>query len=125
MIIQNTSKSDEGQYFCVAQTNSGMTPGFLNLQVLGVDEVILQSPHNISARFGDSVVFHCGTHEGLLHYTSWIRYHEDDIENPFEELVTGSESYRISNVTENDIGTYACVVGERDAIVQTQSFRKH
>ena len=118
LIIQNASKSDEGAYYCVAKTNSGMTPGFLNLKVLDIDEAILQLPHNISTRFGDSVVFHCGTHPGLLQFTSWIRYHEEDIENPFEELVTGSESYLIPNVTEDDIGTYACVVGEKDTIVQ-------
>ena len=118
LVIRNASKSDEGAYYCMAQTNSGMTPGFLHLKVLAIDETILQSPHNISTRFGDSVVFHCGTHPALLQYTSWIRYHEEDIENPFEELVTGSESYRITNVTKEDIGTYACVVGEKDTIVQ-------
>ena len=119
LIIEGITLEDAGMYFCVGKTNSGFTPGFLHLQVLDTDEVILESPHNVSARIGDSAVLHCGTHEALLRFTSWVRFHPDDIETPFEELVTGSESYRIDNVTEESIGTYACVVGENEAIVQS------
>ena len=118
LIIDDASKEDAGDYFCVAITNSGMTPGFLHLQVLEADEVILESPTNISARLGEPAVFHCGTHEALLKYTSWVRFRPEDTENPFQELVTGAQSYRILNVTEEDFGTYACVVGENEAIVQ-------
>ena len=118
LIIENTELEDAGLYFCVAKTNSGMGAGFLHLQVLDIDEVVLESPHNVSARVGDPAVFHCRTHEALREYTSWVRYHPEDKETPFEELVTGAESYRISNVTEDDVGTYACVVGENGAIEQ-------
>ena len=113
LTIPNVTMDDAGLYFCVAQTNSGMAPGFIHLQVLDSNEVILESPHNVSARYGESAVLHCGTHEALLRFTSWIRYYPEDQE--IEELVTGSQSYRIDNVTDDDVGMYACVVGENDA----------
>ena len=116
--IDNATIDDAGDYYCVAVTNSGMTAGFPHLQVLESDEVIIESPTNISARLGEPAVFHCGTHEALLKYTSWVRFRPENLEEPFEELVTGAESYRILNITEDDVGTYACVVGENEAIVQ-------
>jgi hypothetical protein len=33
LIIEETKLADSGLYFCVGQTNSGMTPGFLHLKV--------------------------------------------------------------------------------------------
>ena len=118
LMIENTQLEDAGLYFCVAKTNSGMTPGFIHVQVLDVDEVMLESPNNVSAKLGSAAVLHCRTHEALRAYTSWIRYHPENQEAPFEELITGSDSYRITNVTEDDIGTYACVVGENEPLVQ-------
>ena len=116
--IASTSLDDSGTYFCVGKTNSGMTPGFLHLTVLDVDEAVTETPKNQTVRVGEDAVFGCRTHLDLHKHTSWVRLTEDNI----EVVADGTEVYRINNATTDDAGVYACVVGTDVAHFQSVAY---
>lgn len=63
--IPSAGPADAGMYFCVGQTNTGMTPGFLHLTVLDRDQAIREAPRNVTAAEGETATFSCRTHLDL------------------------------------------------------------
>lgn len=109
--INRTSLRDAGYYYCAAKTNLDMEVGELHLTVLEPGEAVLEAPQNISVPEGQPAVFSCRTNLELHRHTSWVRLFDNDI----EELSVGTEVFKIDNVTAEDSGMYACVVGSDTA----------
>ena len=58
LTITDTKTSDSGLYFCAGQTNSGMTPGFVHLEVIIINETLSTHPATLAttkeSTFGES-----------------------------------------------------------------------
>ena len=76
----------------------------------------MEKPRNISVFEGESATFSCHTHLSLRQYTSWVRIFQN--EEQIVELAEGKEAFTLENVTRNDTGIYACVVGNNEAHFQ-------
>ena len=70
MTIYGVKPSDAGLYFCVSNTNAGLTPGFLHLNVMRRDEAILQNPKNMSVELGGTANFTCQSYGKLAPWES-------------------------------------------------------
>lgn len=119
MTIYNVQPEDAGLYFCVGQTNAGMTPGFLHLTVLEEDEAILQPPKNVTVEAGKSAYFKCTSHGTLREMTSWVKLVNGV---NLTELAVGTEVLELEAVTYEDEGLYCCVVGNEVAHVQAMAY---
>jgi hypothetical protein len=118
LFLDNVQAEDGGLYFCVGQTNQHMTPAFLHLTVLEENEAILKKPENITIEAGEAAFFTCTSHGDLRDTTSWVKLINDEDEESFVILAEGTEVLQIDNVTYNDEGIYACVVGNAVAHIQ-------
>lgn len=69
--IVNVTSEDSGLYFCVGQTNAGMTPGVLHLTVLDEDEAIITQPKNVTVEIGKTAYMSCSSHSDLIQNPTW------------------------------------------------------
>jgi len=91
--------------------------------VLNRTEAFLEKPENLSVTLGSNAVFSCKTHKLLREYSSWVKITEkvsyiklksfwnkcwmsleiDIFSKEIKVLSEGTETYRINNVTEDDM----------------------
>ena len=111
MTILNAELEDSGVYFCVAKTSAGYgQPGIMNLNVISKSEAIIQPPQNLTVESGAKAVFTCTTKPQLKHMVSWVK-----VGSNLEILSLASEFLELNNVTFENEGLYACVVGNERA----------
>jgi len=107
LIIRNVSKQASGLYVCFVKNGAGRAQAMAHLTVLAQIEAVEDPPENITALTGSNVNFHCRTPLEIRPFISWIRIHEMDLEH----LAEHTEVLRLENITAEDTGEYACVIG--------------
>ena len=105
----------------MAKTSSTAELGILNLNVISKEDAIYQYPQNITVENGDKAVFTCKTQPSLKEMVSWVKKTGDD---SLEILSLASEFLELTNVTFEDEGYYACVVGNEVSHVQKIAYLK-
>ena len=93
----------------------------MNLNVISKEDAIYQYPQNITVENGDKAVFTCKTQPSLKEMVSWVKKTGDD---SLEILSLASEFLELTNVTFEDEGYYACVVGNEVSHVQKIAYLK-
>uniref|UniRef100_A0A3Q3H0L2 Neural cell adhesion molecule L1 n=1 Tax=Kryptolebias marmoratus TaxID=37003 RepID=A0A3Q3H0L2_KRYMA len=97
-----------GNYTCIATNNLGRKENQVSLEVKEPTRILKQPEYRVVQR-GMSAMFECKVkHDRSLNPTvTWLK---DDRELPHDNrFVMGKESLTISDVTEEDEGTYTCI----------------
>ncbi|XP_041692900.2 neuronal cell adhesion molecule isoform X4 [Coregonus clupeaformis] len=100
---------NSGQYTCVARNTLGIAENHVYLEVKEPTRILKQPEYKVSQR-NRNVVFECKVkHDPTLIPTmTWLK---DNGELPDDErFLVDSDSLTITDVTENDAGTYTCIM---------------
>ncbi|XP_043349183.1 neogenin isoform X29 [Dermochelys coriacea] len=128
LIISNVTDGDGGLYRCVIE--SGGSPKYSDeaeLKVLPDPEVplnlvFLRQPSSLTKVTGQSAVFPCVTAGFPTPVIKWMRNEEElTIEDSERFLLLAGGSLEISDITEDDAGTYACIVDNGNETIEAQA----
>ncbi|XP_043379355.1 neogenin isoform X32 [Chelonia mydas] len=128
LIISNVTDGDGGLYRCVIE--SGGSPKYSDeaeLKVLPDPEVplnlvFLRQPSPLTKVTGQSAVFPCVTSGFPTPVIKWMRNEEElTIEDSERFLLLAGGSLEISDITEDDAGTYACIVDNGNETIEAQA----
>ncbi|NXI35501.1 NEO1 protein, partial [Galbula dea] len=128
LIISNATEVDAGLYRCLI--DSGGTPKYseeAELKVLPAPEEpqslqFLRQPSSLSRVAGQSAVFPCVATGFPPPYVRWTRNEEElSTEGSGRFLLLGGGSLAISDVTEEDAGTYACLAENGNETIEAQA----
>uniref|UniRef100_A0A4W5Q926 Neuronal cell adhesion molecule n=1 Tax=Hucho hucho TaxID=62062 RepID=A0A4W5Q926_9TELE len=100
---------NSGKYTCVARNSLGISENHVYLEVKEPTRILKQPEYKVVQR-NRNVVFECKVkHDpSLIPTMTWVK---DDGELPDDErFVVDSDSLTITDVTENDAGTYTCIM---------------
>ncbi|CAB1322769.1 unnamed protein product [Coregonus sp. 'balchen'] len=100
---------NSGQYTCVARNTLGIAENHVYLEVKEPTRILKQPEYKVAQR-NRNVVFECKVkHDPTLIPTmTWLK---DNGELPDDErFLVDSDSLTITDVTENDAGTYTCIM---------------
>ncbi|KAK6319831.1 hypothetical protein J4Q44_G00089380 [Coregonus suidteri] len=100
---------NSGKYTCVARNSLGISENHVYLEVKEPTRILKQPEYKVVQR-NRNVVFECKVkHDpSLIPTMTWVK---DDGELPDDErFVVDSDSLTINDVTENDAGTYTCIM---------------
>ncbi|XP_067412071.1 neogenin isoform X6 [Emydura macquarii macquarii] len=128
LIISNVTDGDGGLYRCVIE--SGGSPKYSDeaeLKVLPDPEVplnlvFLRQPSSLTKVTGQSAVFPCVTAGFPTPVNRWMRNEEELTTEGSERfsLLAGG-SLEISDITDDDAGTYACIVDNGNETIEAQA----
>ncbi|KAM7151128.1 neogenin isoform 2-T2 [Macrochelys suwanniensis] len=128
LIISNVTDGDGGLYRCVIE--SGGSPKYSDeaeLKVLPDPEVplnlvFLRQPSPLTKVTGQSAVFPCVTAGFPTPVIRWMKNKEEfTIESSERFLLLAGGSLEISDITEDDAGTYACIVDNGNETIEAQA----
>ncbi|XP_026503985.1 neogenin isoform X4 [Terrapene carolina triunguis] len=128
LIISNVADGDGGLYRCVIE--SGGSPKYSDeaeLKVLPDPEVplnlvFLRQPSPLTKVTGQSAVFPCVTAGFPTPVVRWMKNEEElTTEGSEKFLLLAGGSLEISDVTEDDAGTYACIVDNGNETIEAQA----
>uniref|UniRef100_A0A8C3SIY7 Neogenin 1 n=1 Tax=Chelydra serpentina TaxID=8475 RepID=A0A8C3SIY7_CHESE len=128
LIISNVTDGDGGLYRCVIE--SGGSPKYSDeaeLKVLPDPEVplnlvFLRQPSPLTKVTGQSAVFPCVTAGFPTPVIRWMKNKEEfTIESSERFLLLAGGSLEISDITEDDAGTYACIVYNGNETIEAQA----
>ncbi|XP_055795453.1 neuronal cell adhesion molecule-like isoform X14 [Salvelinus fontinalis] len=100
---------NSGKYTCVARNSLGISENHVYLEVKEPTRILKQPEYQVVQRTRN-VVFECKVkHDpSLIPTMTWVK---DDGELPDDErFLVDSDSLTITDVTENDAGTYTCIM---------------
>ncbi|XP_036835628.1 neuronal cell adhesion molecule isoform X11 [Oncorhynchus mykiss] len=100
---------NSGKYTCVARNSLGISENHVYLEVKEPTRILKQPEYKVVQR-NRNVVFECKVkHDpSLIPTMTWVK---DNGELPDDErFVVDSDSLTITDVTENDAGTYTCIM---------------
>lgn len=128
LVISNTTEGDGGLYRCIVE--SGGPPKYSDeaeLKVLPGSEVtsnlvFLKQPSSLVRSIGQSAVLPCVASGFPLPKIRWMKNEEAlDTESSERLVLLAGGSLEISDVTEDDAGTYFCVADNENETVQAQA----
>ncbi|KAM7157393.1 neogenin isoform 4-T5 [Molossus nigricans] len=128
LVISNTTEGDGGLYRCVVE--SGGPPKYSDeaeLKVLPDPEVtsnlvFLKQPSSLVRVIGQSAVLSCVASGLPLPTIKWMKNEEAlDTESSERLVLLAGGSLEISDVTEDDAGTYFCVADNGNETVEAQA----
>ncbi|XP_075753677.1 neogenin isoform X3 [Pelodiscus sinensis] len=128
LIISNVTDGDEGLYRCVME--SGGSPKYsdeaelkvLPDPVVPLSLVFLRQPSPLTKVTGQSAVFPCVAAGVPTPVVRWTRNEEEfTIEGSERFLLLAGGSLQISDITEDDAGTYACIVDNGNETIEAQA----
>ncbi|XP_004855568.1 neogenin isoform X1 [Heterocephalus glaber] len=128
LVISNTTEGDGGLYRCIVE--SGGPPKYSDeaeLKILPDSEetpnlVFLKQPSSLVRVIGQSAVLPCVA-SGLPAPTiRWMKNEEAlDIESSERLVLLAGGSLEISDITEDDAGTYFCIADNGNDTIETQA----
>ncbi|XP_036312511.1 neogenin isoform X9 [Pipistrellus kuhlii] len=128
LVISNTTEGDGGLYRCIVE--SGGPPKYSDeaeLKVLTGSEVtsnlvFLKQPSSLVRSIGQSAVLPCVASGLPLPTIRWMKNEEAlDTESSERLVLLAGGSLEISDVTEDDAGTYFCVADNGNETVEAQA----
>lgn len=128
LVISNTTEGDRGLYRCIVE--SGGPPKYSDeaeLKVLADPEVtsnlvFLKQPSSLVRVIGQSAVLSCVASGLPLPTIKWMKNEEAlDTESSERLVLLAGGSLEISDVTEDDAGTYFCVADNGNETVEAQA----
>uniref|UniRef100_A0A5F9C403 Neogenin n=1 Tax=Oryctolagus cuniculus TaxID=9986 RepID=A0A5F9C403_RABIT len=129
LVISNVTEADGGLYRCVVDSGGG-PPKFSDeaeLKVLADPEVpsdlvFLKQPPSLVRAVGQSVVLPCVASGLPAPSIRWLKNEEALDTDSSERLVLlAGGSLEISEVTQDDAGTYSCVAGSGNETIEAQA----
>ncbi|XP_059570897.1 neogenin isoform X1 [Alligator mississippiensis] len=128
LIISNATDGDEGLYRCIIE--SGGSPKYSDEAELKIlpdpefpsDLVFLRQPSSLIRVTGQSAVLPCAAAGFPTPVIRWTRNEEELITEGSERfLLLAGGSLEISDITEDDAGTYACIVDNGNETAEAQA----
>ncbi|KAM8782071.1 neogenin isoform 8-T8 [Rhynchonycteris naso] len=128
LVISNVTKGDGGLYRCIVE--SGGPPKYSDeaeLKVLPDPEVtsnlvFLKQPSSLVRVMGQSAVLPCVASGLPVPAIRWMKNEEAlDTESSVGSALLAGGSLEISDVTENDAGTYICVANNGNETIEAQA----
>ncbi|XP_066244633.1 neogenin isoform X4 [Saccopteryx leptura] len=128
LVISNVTEGDGGLYRCIVE--SGGPPKYSDeaeLKVLPDPEVtsnlvFLKQPSSLVRVIGQSVVLPCVASGLPVPAIRWIKNEEAlDTESSVGSALLAGGSLEISDVTEDDAGTYVCVADNGNETIEAQA----
>ncbi|XP_074862552.1 neogenin isoform X3 [Carettochelys insculpta] len=128
LIISNATDKDGGLYRCVME--SGGSPKYSDeaeLKVLPDPDVplslmFLRQPSSRTKVTGQTAVFPCVTAGFPTPVTRWTKNEEEFVREGSERfLLLAGGTLQISDITEDDAGTYACIVDNGNETIEAQA----
>lgn len=128
LVISNATQSDEGQYRCMVENvGSSKYSDEVELKVLpdtGEDRRLsfLIQPTPITKVVGQSVIVPCaaaGSPAPIIHWTK--NEEEIALESSDRLLLLAGGSLRVSDLTEDDAGTYTCIAENANETIEAQA----
>ncbi|XP_010022194.1 PREDICTED: neogenin-like, partial [Nestor notabilis] len=128
LIISNATDMDRGLYRCVIE--SGGTPKYSDEAELKVlpdpeepqDLMFVRQPSSLTKLVGQNAVFPCVAVGFPVPYIRWTRNEEELItEGSGRFLLLAGGSLEISEVTEQDAGTYTCIADNGNDTIEAQA----
>ncbi|TFJ98987.1 Neogenin [Platysternon megacephalum] len=128
LIISNVTDGDGGLYRCVIESGgSPKNSDEAEIKVLSDPEVplnlvFLRQPSPLTKVTGQSAVFPCVTAGFPTPVVRWMKNKEElTIEGSEKFLLLTGGSLEISDITEDDAGTYACIVDNGNETIEAQA----
>ncbi|XP_025062959.1 neogenin isoform X4 [Alligator sinensis] len=128
LIISNATDGDEGLYRCIIE--SGGSPKYSDEAELKIlpdpefpsDLVFLRQPSSLIRVTGQSAVLPCAAAGFPTPVIRWTRNEEELITEGSERfLLLAGGSLEISDIMEDDAGTYACIVDNGNETAEAQA----
>ncbi|XP_069480708.1 neogenin isoform X3 [Ambystoma mexicanum] len=128
LVISNATRSDEGQYRCVAENvGTSKYSDEVELKVLpdtGEDRRLsfLVQPTSVTRAVGQSVILPCvasGSPTPIIHWTK--NEEEIALESSDRWFLLAGGGLRISDLTEDDAGAYICVAENANETIECQA----
>ncbi|XP_078541165.1 neogenin isoform X4 [Lissotriton helveticus] len=128
LVISNATQSDEGQYRCMVENvGSSKYSDEVELKVLpdaGEDRRLsfLVQPTPITKVVGQSVIVPCAASGSPAPIIHWTKNEEEiALESSDRLLLLAGGSLRISDLTEDDAGTYTCIAENANETIEAQA----
>ncbi|NXJ10157.1 NEO1 protein, partial [Odontophorus gujanensis] len=128
LIVGNATDTDGGFYRCVIE--SGGTPKYseeAELKILPDPEepqslVFVRQPSSLTKVTGQNVIFPCVAGGFPTPYVRWTKNGEELITEDSERFVLrAGGSLLITDVTEEDAGTYSCIADNENETIEAQA----
>ncbi|XP_042680483.1 neogenin [Centrocercus urophasianus] len=128
LLVGNATETDGGFYRCVIE--SGGTPKYseeAELKILPDPEepqslVFVRQPSSLTKVTGQNVVFPCVAGGFPTPYVRWTKNGEELITEDSERFaLRAGGSLLITDVTEEDVGTYTCIAENENETIEAQA----